>query len=259
MATRKGESSGDGATGKRLSGILARIGCAVALLGVLTAVCAGLGNRFGLWGFLTGFTLLRWAVYAGCVAVLLGLTAIIAAVRHRRPGSISLGLAGVAIALAVVVIPVSKRLAATSVPAIHDITTDIDRPPQFVAILPLRAGAPNPATYAGGETAVKQRAAYPDVRTVILNVPGDQAFARALDATRALGWHIVAAVPAEGRIEATDTTFWFGFVDDIVIRVTPAGYRSLVDIRSVSRVGRSDLGTNAKRIRAFMVKMTGSG
>jgi hypothetical protein len=259
MTKREGESPAGGETGERLSGILARIGCGVTLLGFLTAVCAGLGNRLGLWGFLTGFTLLRWAVYAGCAGVLLGLAAVITAVRHRRPGSLLLGLAGAAVALAVVAVPVSMRLSATSVPAIHDITTDIDRPPQFVAILPLRTGAPNPAAYAGGETAVKQRAAYPDVRTVILNVPSDQAFSRALDAARSLGWRIVAAVPAEGRIEATDTTFWFGFIDDIVIRVTPAGYRSLVDIRSVSRVGRSDVGTNAKRIRAFMARVSGAG
>jgi uncharacterized protein (DUF1499 family) len=107
--------------------------------------------------------------------------------------------------------------------------------------------------------AVKQRAAYPDIKTAILSVPPNEAFARALDAARALGWRIVAEVPAEGRIEATDTTFWFGFTDDIVIRVTAAGYRSLVDVRSVSRVGRSDVGTNAKRIRAFIRRLTGSG
>jgi uncharacterized protein (DUF1499 family) len=67
-----------------------------------------------------------------------------------------------------------------------------------------------------------------------------------------MGWHIVAAEPREGRIEATDTTFWFGFKDDIVVRLTPAGYRTLVDVRSVSRVGRSDVGTNAKRIRTYL-------
>ena len=166
-----------------------------------------------------------------------------------------LALAGAALSVAVVAIPVSWRLTATSVPPIHDITTDIDRPPQFVAILPLRAKAPNPASYPGGEVAVKQRAAYPDVRTVILNVPSDQAFARALETARALGWRIVAAVPAEGRIEATDTTFWFGFTDDVVIRITRAGSGSRIDLRSTSRVGKSDLGTNAGRIGKYLSKL----
>ena len=62
----------------------------------------------------------------------------------------------------------------------------------------------------------------------------------------------MAAVPAEGRLEATARTRWFGFRDDVVVRVRPDGAGSRVDVRSVSRVGRSDLGTNARRIRGFM-------
>jgi len=121
----------------------------------------------------------------------------------------------------------------------------------------LRADAANPATYGGAEVAALQRQAYPDIKTVILELPMAQSFEAALGAARALGWQIVATVPTEGRIEATDTTFWFGFKDDIVIRVAPAGNRSLVDIRSVSRVGISDVGTNARRVRALMKRLTG--
>jgi uncharacterized protein (DUF1499 family) len=77
-------------------------------------------------------------------------------------------------------------------------------------------------------------------------------FDRAVSAARKLGWHVVAAAPAEGRLEATDTTRWFGFKDDVVVRIAPAADGSRVDVRSVSRVGRSDLGTNARRIRAFL-------
>jgi uncharacterized protein (DUF1499 family) len=74
---------------------------------------------------------------------------------------------------------------------------------------------------------------------------------------RQTGWKIVDENQAEGRIEATATTRWFGFKDDIVIRIAPsAGNGSRVDIRSVSRVGRSDLGTNARRIRAFLEKFS---
>ncbi|HEY6008180.1 MAG TPA: DUF1499 domain-containing protein, partial [Geobacteraceae bacterium] len=253
--------AGHGAEGtkgaERQGRLLALSGCGIALLAVAAAIIAGLGHRFGLWSFRTGFSVLRWGVYGGVAATLLGLAAILPAVRSRRPGTVVLALLGVAGGLTIVAIPVSWRHTAASVPPIHDITTDIDHPPQFVAILPLRAAMPNPAAYGGAEVAVKQRSAYPDIRTVILNVPREQAFTRALDVARVLGWQIVAAVPAEGRIEATDTTFWFGFTDDIVIRVTAADYRSLVDIRSVSREGRSDVGTNAKRIRAFVRKLTG--
>jgi len=146
----------------------------------------------------------------------------------------------------------SASRAARSVPPIHDITTDLEDPPSFVAILPLRAGAPNAAQYGGPAIAAQQRAAYPGIATIILPLAPQQAFAKALAAARVLGWDVVAAVPEDGRIEATDRTFWFGFRDDVVVRVRPRNGGSVVDIRSVSRIGRSDTGTNAKRIRRFV-------
>ena len=66
---------------------------------------------------------------------------------------------------------------------------------------------------------------------------------------------LVAAEAADGRIEATDTTFWFGFKDDVVVRVQPADNGSRIDVRSESRVGKSDVGTNARRIRAYLAKL----
>ena len=109
--------------------------------------------------------------------------------------------------------------------------------------------------YPGAETAAKQHGAYPDIRTVELALPPDAAFARALDTAKSFGWVIDATDAPSGRIEATATTPWFGFHDDIVIRVTPAANGSRVDIRSLSRVGRGDMGVNAKRIRAFLAKL----
>jgi uncharacterized protein (DUF1499 family) len=93
---------------------------------------------------------------------------------------------------------------------------------------------------------------YPDLGPARFTAPPDRVFARAVDIARDLGWEIVATAPAEGRLEATDRTRWFGFRDDVVVRVRPDGAGSRVDVRSVSRVGRSDLGTNARRIRGFM-------
>ena len=146
---------------------------------------------------------------------------------------------------------------ARSVPPIHDITTDTENPPPFVAVLPLRAGSPNASEYGGAEIAEQQKSAYPDVQPVILSMPADQAFERARSAAEDMGWTMVAAVPAEGRIEATAETFWFGFKDDVVIRLSPADGGTKVDVRSVSRVGRSDVGTNAARIRAYFRKLEG--
>ncbi len=83
-------------------------------------------------------------------------------------------------------------------------------------------------------------------------LPPDDAFARAVTVARDMGWHIYARAPEDGRIEAVDTTFWFGFKDDIAIRITPRdGGGSRLDLRSVSRVGTGDLGTNARRIQRF--------
>jgi uncharacterized protein (DUF1499 family) len=119
-------------------------------------------------------------------------------------------------------------------------------------VLPRRHGAPNPADHGGTALAAQQRAGYPDLAPGRFTAPPDRVFARALDVARGLGWEIVATAPAEGRLEATDRTRWFGFRDDVVVRVRPDGAGTRVDIRSVSRVGRSDLGTNARRIRGFV-------
>jgi uncharacterized protein (DUF1499 family) len=114
-------------------------------------------------------------------------------------------------------------------------------------------------TYPGGEFARQQRAAYPDLAPILLAVAPREAFARAVAAAEAMGWEVVGRDAAAGTIEAVDTTKWFGFKDDIAIRVTPApgGSPNLsqVDVRSKSRVGRSDLGTNAQRIRAYAQRL----
>ena len=124
-----------------------------------------------------------------------------------------------------------------------------------MAVLPLRRAAPNSAEYGGAALAAQQRAGYPDLGPAHVAAPPAQVFARAVEAAHALGWQIVAAVPAEGRLEATDRTRWFGFRDDVVVRIAADGAGTRVDVRSVSRVGRSDLGTNARRIRRFLAAL----
>ena len=91
-----------------------------------------------------------------------------------------------------------------------------------------------------------------DLAPITLSIPSDQAFDRALAAAQEAGWRIVTADKGSGRIEATDTTRWFGFQDDIAVRLTPWGAGTRVDVRSVSRVGRSDVGTNARRISRYL-------
>jgi uncharacterized protein (DUF1499 family) len=152
-------------------------------------------------------------------------------------------------------VPWQLQQRARSAPAIHDISTDTANPPAFIAVLPLRAKAPNPAAYGGREIAEQQSRAYPDIQPLMLGVPPSVAFSRARDIAEGMGWQIVAADPASGRIEAVATTLWFGFNDDVVVRITSAGDGSRIDVRSVSRVGESDIGTNARRIREYLAKL----
>jgi uncharacterized protein (DUF1499 family) len=236
------------------SAALATAGLAVA--GGIAAACAGFGTRGGLWNFRTGFSILRWAGFVETAVLAAAVVVAILAAKRRDWRAFAICIPAAAAAMAISGSLLSWKLKAATVPPIHDITTDLNTPPKFSAIVPLRATAPNPSEYPGAETAAAQMKGYPDLKTAILPLPYDRAFAAALAVARELGWKIVAESPDEGRIEASDTTFWFGFTDDVVIRITPAGTdRSLVDIRSVSRVGRSDVGTNAARIRRFLAKL----
>ena len=224
----------------------------LAILAVTLVALAGPGTRLGVWDFRAGFQLLRWGAYLGIAAAGLGLVLLL-----RRPLGASVAPPVLAIVLGGLAVFLPWRLMeqAKRVPPIHDISTDTERPPEFVAVRPLRAEAPNPVEYEGPEVARQQREAYPDVQPLRLPLPPGEAFGRALAAARASGWEIVAADSAEGRIEATATTAWFGFKDDVVVRITPEEGGSRVDVRSLSRVGKSDVGANAKRIREYLGRL----
>lgn len=213
-------------------------------------LAAGPGVRVALWDYGTGFQLMRWAGFAGLAVAALALVMLLLP-RTRRAGLVALVVA-LALGVGTAFVPWNALRQARALPPIHDITTDTGRPPEFVAILPLRAAAPNPATYGGPDVARAQAGAYPDLRAHRMNAAPADAFKRALQAAREMGWEIVAEDAAAGRIEATDTTFWFGFKDDVVIRMEADGSGSRVDVRSVSRVGVGDVGANAKRIRAYL-------
>lgn len=244
--------------GKRsISDLLPLLALTLAIAALLLLAMAGTGSRIGLWHFRTGFAMLKYAVYAGAASSLFAAVAWGFSSRKRQSMGVIISIVALVSGLAVAAVPVSWRLKATRLPMIHDISTDTANPPGFVAILPLRSAAPNPAKYGGPPLAAMQKQGYPDLHTEVLDIPAQRAFEKALAAANAMGWKIIAADPGQGRIEASDTTFWFGFVDDIVVRVAPAGERSLIDVRSVSRVGKSDVGTNAKRIRQYLKRLQG--
>lgn len=228
-------------------------GCWIGSLGLSVAaalllLAAPLGSQAGLWTFRGGFTLLRWAAYVAIAAGALGL---VGGLLARRVGP---ALAAVALALVVLAVPWQWLRTARSVPPIHDITTDTASPPVFEAVVPLRAGATNPPDY-DPAVAAQQRDAYPDIVPLDVARPVDEVFEAVRRAAEAMGWEIVAVDAARGRLEASDTTFWFRFKDDVVVRVTARDTGARVDVRSKSRVGRSDVGKNAERIREYLTEV----
>jgi uncharacterized protein (DUF1499 family) len=196
-------------------------------------------------GLMNAFLAMRIALIVGAIAIVL---ALIQAIFMRK--TISWPVTGIAVACAAVAIfmPLSMMNKAKSVPPIHDITTDLVNPPRFMAILALRADAPNPAEYQGEEIANQQRTAYPELQTQRYSQTAAQVFDAALAAVNSMGLEVVTSDKALGLIEAYDTTTWFGFVDDVVIRIQSAEQMTVLDARSKSRVGMSDIGKNAERL-----------
>lgn len=238
--------------GQKASRILAWIALGLAVVATLLILGATFGYRANVLDLMTALLqLLPGGVLAGLLALLvLFARQVLVWLRGNAAGS-RLAVAALVLALAVTALPLSMIVAGSRVPQIHDISTDTDDPPAFVAVLPLRAAAANPPDYPGPDVAAIQKKAYPDVLPIDLSKPPVEAFAAARAAVDKLGWTVVDANAADGRIEATTTSFWFRFTDDVVIRIRPIDGGSRIDIRSKSRIGRSDLGANANRIRAF--------
>lgn len=239
----------------RLTVFLATVGVLLAGLAVLLLASAGPGYRLGWWELGTAFSLFRWAAWGGIAGGALGVLSLLVGLRFPARRALWRGALAVMLGVVALGVPWYQLSKARSVPPIHDISTDLENPPAFDAILPLRADAPNPAAYGGPEVAEQQREAYPDIETLTFDRAPAVVFDAAQAAARDMGWEIVAADPTEGHIEAVATTPWFGFKDDVVVRIEAENGRTAVDVRSVSRVGRSDLGANAARIRAFADKL----
>jgi uncharacterized protein (DUF1499 family) len=197
------------------------------------------------------------------VAAYFGLAAVVVAVLALVIGLSRLDWRGIALALVALIgggliayVPWHYDQIRQTVPPIHDITTDPDNPPPFVAVVPLRQGEGiNSVAYEGAKVAEQQRQAYPDVVPLTIGLAPDVAFARALDTAQRMGWTVVASDKAAGRIEASQRSRWMGFTDDIIVRVTPASSGSRIDLRSSSRYGRSDFGVNAARIRDYLTAL----
>jgi uncharacterized protein (DUF1499 family) len=227
---------------------------ATAALALLLLAIAGPMYRVGILALPSAFGLLRWAAYLGIVALMVALVAGAWAYFRRMRLPFVVAAVALLVGLIAIAIPYRWQRAAQSVPPIHDISTDLENPPTFKAIVALRQEAPN-SLERTADLPDQQRKGYPDIEPVTVSQPRDQVFDRAMSIMGRLGWEIVNADKATATIEATDTTTWFGFKDDVAVRLTPWGSGTRVDVRSVSRVGVSDVGTNARRIREFLAAL----
>jgi len=229
---------------------------------VLTLTSAA-GIWLGFWDFRRGFSLLgtanqygQWLAWA---CLLLAAATLIASqlLKVKNAGKfVSLAAVGALVAWVAYLIPESFRPGeGVNYPPIHDISTNRINPPEFVAIAPLRADAPNTLVYGASNNMTPEQLieqtdeAYPDLVTQLYSESVNEVFEKALTAVDDLGWELVAQDASAGRIEATDTTFWFRFKDDVVIKIDQQGSETAVDVRSVSRVGTGDVGANAIRMR----------
>ncbi|MEM7018932.1 MAG: DUF1499 domain-containing protein [Pseudomonadota bacterium] len=224
----------------------------ISIVALIALPVMALGSRFGLWPFGSAFTGSAVAIGLEAVILLVAIIGIIVMLMKNRPAERQTLILTSLIALLPIIYAGYQVLQAFSVPPIHNISTDVVNPPEFVMVPQLRGDGSNPLEYNKAELVEAQQEAYPDVKTLKSSLSMQDAFSHARTTVGKMGWEMVSDNEATGIIEATETTFWYGFKDDIVIRIQASDSGSLVDLRSVSRVGRSDVGANAARIKKFL-------
>lgn len=223
------------------------LGLPLALVALVIAVLAVTGARLRLLPPLAAFGLFVFVLLVGGgLALLLGLVGVAHGGGMRAVAAVVIGAGCVGFLLV-------RAVAARAAPSIHDISTDMQDPPGFEAAALLEENRGRDLSYPNGaaDSAEQQREAYPDIETIESSLAPGEAYDAAAAVAEELGWTIVARRPDEGELEATAETSVFRFVDDVVVRVRSAEAGSVIDVRSLSRVGVGDMGANAARIRAF--------
>jgi hypothetical protein len=226
--------------------------------------------RSGALEIVPALSTLAGALMLACLAILLAFAAGIVIWRQGIGGGRQ-AVTALLIGAALIAYPAYLGIKASRLPAIYDITTDPIDPPQFDAIARLRPRDANPVTYAGLYTAEQQHAAYSDIEPDDTTVTPQDAFAAAMKVIAKRKWRVVDARPPQGPlprvidarapqpsavrdgiIEAVARTPILGFRDDVVVRIRPTIDGARIDVRSASRYGRHDVGTNAKRVRSLI-------
>lgn len=243
--------------------VLAKLAFAALAIAVVVGGAAAFGTRLGIFDPYNGlWRIFPWAVLAAALAFIFAVLWAILALLLNTGRAARYGAVALIGSIAFLYTPVNAIVMLRTMPPIHDISSDVMNPPQFKALLALRKSADTPASYEGPlvlrykgkrtTVAALQKKYYAFIRPVAILTKVPVLYWRAFFAVKKMGWHLVAFDPPEGRIECTDTSFWFGFTDDIVIRVVKSGEGARLDIRSKSRLAGPDMGVNAFRIRDFV-------
>jgi uncharacterized protein (DUF1499 family) len=238
--------------GANAAWLMAQVCMAIAIANAIAGIFAGIGYRLDLWDYRDGIGALPYVFWLAVGTSVVAAAAVIMGFITKRPGAIVVGILALVIADITAYIPWHLRELIRAVPPIHDITTDTDNPPQFVHITGTRRKSEHPLSYDGPEVAAMQKKGYPDIAPIVVKAPPEKVFDASKQVLAAMGLEVLDAEPIQGRIEATDRSLLFGFEDDVVLRIVPSpDGTTKIDMRSKSRVGRSDLGINAGRIKEF--------
>jgi len=228
---------------------LSLIALALALVGILGAYSGVISPMAGFQTFVAG------ALLGGLFCSILALVGLFLCRGGRDPEGRMQALIGLSIALGLLIVVLAAASTGGSAPPINDITTDLENPPAFADAFLVPDYRGRDMRYPAEFVEIVQES-YPDLVALQLDEAPMEVFPRAVDAAEALGWEIVAQDGSTGAFYAKHETSIFRFVDDVVVRISPDGSGSRIDVRSKSRDGRGDLGANAKRIRSFLAEMS---
>ncbi len=224
-----------------------QLGLVVLMVVVLVAA------KFNVLSPIMGFRVTMLAVIALLIVMIVSMIRMLwLFLKHPEQSNRSAKLALLIGLLPLAIILVSLKNNSVSGPLIHDVSTDLLDPPSYFKAYNLRAKSENSLDHEGESVAQLQRKAYPDIQTLQSPMNVSQAVAASIKSIEQLGWEVLWVDEAQGYIEAVDETFIFSFKDDVVVRIRATQDGSMIDVRSVSRVGKGDMGANAKRIKNFL-------
>ena len=231
------------------------LGLGLAVLAGLVLISAGPGYRYGWWPLDSGMALIGYGLLLGLAAISTSVAALMLSWYVVSTRGRIFGLAGVIVALVVAYVPYHWYLLERDSPPIHDIVTDTEHPLAFDKLAAARGVGENSVAYGGADVAQMQHDAYPDIAPLISERSPSEAFAAVMEVVSDSNWEVANVDTGAMTVEATDQSFWFGLKEDIILRVTPAGAGSRIDIRSQSRIRISDAGTNARRVKQVLLAL----